>query len=334
MTLPIDTQAPPGGTNHATRPTMLAFGIERFGPPQSIGVRVTERPVPRAGQLLVRVLAAGVGPWDAWVRAGQSTRVSAGDLPATLGSEVSGIVEEVGPGVDSPGVGDAVYGTPNPSFTGGYAQYAVVQRDMVALKPREMTFVEAASMPVVACTAWAMLFDHADLQPGQRVLVLGAAGSVGAIAVQLARWHGARVVATGSAPDAARLRALGADLVIDARSTQDEPMGGPFDVVIDTVGGALQARAMRTVRAGGVLVSAVSQPDPVLARQTGVRAVFFIVGVDAACLGRLAALVDAGQLVTRVGTQLRLDQARLAHEMLEGPATRRPGKIVLAVNPV
>ncbi|MGJ7556123.1 NADP-dependent oxidoreductase [Variovorax sp. RB3P1] len=327
-----DSKASPLTTRPGTRPTMLAFGITRFGPPSVLGLRVIERPVPGPGQLLVRVAAAGVGPWDAWLRAGQSTRLSARDLPATLGSEVSGVVEALGPGVDSLSVGDAVYGCPNASFTNGYAEYAVVQRDMVARMPARLTFVQAASMPVVACTAWAMLFEHADVRAGERLLVLGAAGSVGAFAVQLARVEGARVVATGSPSEAFRLQSLGAHEVIDARSTQDDGLGGPYDAVIDLVGGALQARAMHALAPGGVLVSAVSPPDAVLAGTLEVRGVFFIVSVGSDCLERLAAMVDSGHLVTHVGTELPLGEARRAHEMLEDAAGARPGKIVLTVS--
>lgn len=329
MPFSFNSKSPWAGTGPSGRPRMLAYGIEAFGAPEVIVPRVIERPRPGAGQLLVRVLAAGVGPWDAWIRAGQSSRVALHDLPVTLGSEICGVVQEVGPGVDSLSMGDEVYGTPNRAFTGGYAEYAVVQRDMVAKKPCSMTFAQAASMPVVACTAWQMLFEHACLQPGQRVLVLGGSGSVGAFAVQLAHRHGACVVATGSAGETRRLETLGADQVFDGRAPHDDLAHGRFDAVIDTVGGALQAQAMRMLVHGGVLVSAVSQPDTALARAMGVRAVFFIVSVEAACLALVASMVDAGQLMTHVGTQLPLGQARRAHEMLEGTAQRRPGKIIL-----
>ena len=311
--------------------SMISYGIESFGSPETIDQRRIVRPVPGSGQLLLRIAAAGVGPWDAWVRAGQSTRVRQKDLPVTLGSDVSGVVETVGDGVDSFVVGDAVYGVTNSSFTGGYAEFAVAESSMVSNKPCSLDFIAAASVPVIGCTAWQMLFDHADLRPGQRVFILGAAGNVGAFAVQLARWRGAEVVATGSASEAARLRHLGALDVIDVRANEGPLPCGQIDVVIDTVGGELQRRAMRTLGEGGVLVSAVSEPDADLARAVGARGVFFIVDVTSACLARLAAMIDAGDLETFGGTVLPLRDARIAHEMLDGVRAHLPGKIVLAV---
>ncbi|MDB5827573.1 MAG: Alcohol dehydrogenase zinc-binding domain protein [Variovorax sp.] len=331
MNDPLSPDDTPPSTTGKDSGTMLSCGIDHFGPPEAIHLRRIARPVPRAGQLLVRIAAAGVGPWDAWVRAGQSTRVLEKDLPATLGSDISGIVESVGEGVTSMLAGDAVYGVTNASFTGGYAEFALADSAMMSNKPCSLDFVAAASVPVIGCTAWQMLFEHADLKPGQRVLILGAAGNVGAFAVQLARWRGATVIATGSAAETARLLRLGALDVIDARATAGPLPCGRVDVVIDTVGGELQSRAMLSLGEGGVLVSAVSEPDAGLARSVGARGVFFIVDVTAACLARLAAMIDAGDLETYGGAVLPLREARVAHEMLDGLRARPPGKIVLAV---
>jgi NADPH:quinone reductase-like Zn-dependent oxidoreductase len=143
--------------------------IHRFGSPEVIVLEPIERPVAGAGEVLVRVEAAGVGPWDAWIRAGKS--VLPQPLPLTLGSDLSGVVAAVGAGVSGLAVGDEIFGVTNGRFTGGYAEYAVASAGMVARKPRRLSHVEAAALPVIAVTAWQMLFDHARVAPGQTVLV-------------------------------------------------------------------------------------------------------------------------------------------------------------------
>jgi NADPH:quinone reductase-like Zn-dependent oxidoreductase len=314
------------------RPQMKAIRLEHFGPPEVMVCREIERPVPASGQVLVRVKAAGVGPWDAWVRTGRSALVTAEALPVTPGSDIAGIVEAVGPG-DSPfEVGDEVFGVTNAEFTGAYAEFAVAANHMVARKPTVLSFAEAASVPVIAVTAWQMLFDHARLARGQTVLILGASGNVGAFAVQLAHSRGLNVIATGSPDEIHRLRTLGANQVVDARTGCFELAGGLVDAVIDTVGIALHARALPLLKAGGVFVSAVASLDDTLPRQHGVRGVFFIVDVTTDLLARIAGEIDSGGLRTHVGPVLPLEDAPLAHEMLDGLRPYRRGKIVLTVD--
>jgi len=165
-------------------------------------------PLPAAGEVLVRVHAAGVGPWDAWIRAGRSA--VAQPLPLTLGSDIAGIVETTGAEVTSFKPGDEVYGVTNARFVGGYAEFAIAQAAMIASKPRRLNFSDAASVPVIAVTAWQMLFDHARIVRASRVLILGAAGNLGATAVQFAHRHRAYVIAVISSDDRERMRALGA----------------------------------------------------------------------------------------------------------------------------
>lgn len=305
---------------------MTAVRVHRFGGPEAIAVEEVARPEPGTGEVLVRVAAAGVGPWDGWIRAGKS--VLPQPLPLTLGSDLSGTVAAVGPGVTGFAPGDAVFGVTNPRFTGAYADYAIAASGMIARRPARAGDVEAAALPVVAVTAWQALFEQARTGPGQSVLVLGGAGSVGAPAVQMAHRAGARVIATASAGDLAFVRGLGADEAVDRR----EPLAGrvaPVDTVIDLVGGMAQAEAFGVLRPGGRLVSAVSQPDQAEAARRGVTAGFFLVQVTTAHLERIAALVEAGELATRVGTVLPLAEARVAHEMLDGTRPHAPGKIVL-----
>jgi NADPH:quinone reductase-like Zn-dependent oxidoreductase len=310
------------------RNTMKAAGILQFGPPSVIINEDLEQPKPGAGQLLVHVKAAGVGPWDALIREGKSAVSPA--PPLVLGSDLSGIVAEVGPGVSGFKAGDEVYGSTNEGFVGAYAEYAVASAAMMAPKPRSLDYLEAASAPVVAVTAWQMLFDYAHAQAGQTVLIHGAGGNVGAYAVQLARNTGLNVIATASANDLEYVRGLGANLVLDYHRSRFEDAAHAVDVVIDTVGGTTRERSFRALKPGGILVSVVSPISEETAKRFGVRAVFFYVEVTTVRLQHITELFDSGKLVACVGTVLPLSQARAAHDMLGGAPHDR-GKIVLKI---
>ncbi|HKV95790.1 MAG TPA: NADP-dependent oxidoreductase [Candidatus Angelobacter sp.] len=306
--------------------TMKAARILQFGPPSVIVNEDLQRPKAGAGQLLVHVKAAGVGPWDALIREGKSAVSPA--PPLILGSDLSGTVAEIGPGVSGFKVGDDVYGSTNEGFVGAYAEYAVASAGMMAPKPRKLTYVEAASAPVVAVTAWQMLFDYAHAQAGQTVLIHGGAGNVGAYAVQLAREAKLNVIATASANDIDYVRSLGANTVLDYHGAPFEGSVHAVDIVIDTVGGTTRERSFRVLKPGGILVSVVSPVPEETAKKYGVEAVFFYVEVTTARLQRITELFDSGKLVPSVGTVLPLSQARVAHDMLAGAPHDR-GKIVL-----
>jgi NADPH:quinone reductase-like Zn-dependent oxidoreductase len=312
-----------------TSPSMMAWRVHEYGPPDVMRFERIPRPDPGPGVVLVKVEAVGVGPWDGWIRAGKSA--SPQPLPLTLGSDLAGNVIAVGPGVSRPHVGDQVYGVTNPEFVGAYAEYALASAAMVASKPTMLSYTEAASVPVVAVTAQQALFDQAQLEAGRTVLIHGAAGSVGAYAVQLARRAGLRTIATAARDDAAFVRDLGADSVIDYRTERFENKVRDADAVIDLVGGDTQRRSFQVLRRGGKLISAVSDPDEDLAQRHGVEAAFFLVKVTTHDLAQITSLIDSGNLRTRVGAVLRLADAREAHFMLEGVYPRPKGKIVLAV---
>src|SRR3954466_1748819 len=214
---------------------MKAARIHRFGSPDVIVIEDIPRPQPAAGEVLMRVVAAGVGPWDALIREGKS-KVSP-PPPLTLGSDLSGVVEAVGSGVSQFKRGDEIYGVTNAQFVGANAEFAVASASMVASKPPRLTSLEAASIPVVAVTAWQMLFEHARPEAGQSVLILGAAGNVGAYAVQFAANAGFDVTAVVGSQDVEFVRSLGASNVIDYRAADFANDASSADVVIDTVGG-------------------------------------------------------------------------------------------------
>jgi NADPH:quinone reductase-like Zn-dependent oxidoreductase len=309
---------------------MKAVRVHRFGGPEVMAYEDIARPIPASDEVLVRIEAAGVGPWDAWIRAGRSALPQ--PLPLTLGSDLAGVVEDVGHEVTDFHSGTEVYGVTNSRFTGAYAQFAVAKATMLAGKPKSLSFVEAASLPVIAVTAWQMLFDYAKILPGQRVLILGASGSVGSMAVQLAHRHQAYTIAAISSDDADRLLHLGADEVLDLRDGPRADALLPIDAVIDAAGGDKQRQAIAMLKPGGFIVSSVSPPDPLLLKQQGVRGTFFVVKATTHGLRQIADLVDRGALLARVGTVLPLSDAQLAHQMLDGIKPYVRGKIVLTVN--
>lgn len=266
-----------------------------------------------------------------WLDQRSEKRASA-TAPLTLGSDLSGEIEALGPDIAGMRIGDQVYGVTNPRFIGAYAEYALASAAMIARKPASLSYIEAASVPVIAVRAWQGLFDHAQLTAGQTVLIHGAAGNVGAYAVQLARRAGIRSIVTAGTDDLAYVRELGADTVVDFRTERFEDAARDVDAVLDLVGGETQTRSFQVLRRGGKLVSAVSNPDQELARSHGVDATFFLVKITTEHLAELADLIDRGDLKTRVGIALPLADAREAHFMLEGRRPPPKGKIVLAVD--
>jgi NADPH:quinone reductase-like Zn-dependent oxidoreductase len=306
---------------------MKAACIREFGPPSVIIIDDLRRPKPSSGQLLVRAVGAGVGHWDALVREGKSELKQR--LPLILGSELSGIVEAVGEGVANFKPGDEVYGATNGMFTGAYVEYSLASYGMMAAKPKKLTHIEAASSPIGAVTAWQMLFEYGGAAAGQTVLIHGAAGNVGAYAVQLARHAGLRIVATANTTDLEYVKTLGAEQVVDYRTTRFEDVVSGVDVVLDTVGGDTQHRSLGVLKRNGILVSVVSKIPEEAQKQFGVRAAFFYVEVTTGRLNKITELFDNETLTPQVGTVLPLEDARAAHELLG--ASHKRGKIVLQV---
>jgi NADPH:quinone reductase-like Zn-dependent oxidoreductase len=318
-----------GSTRRCTVKHMIAVRVHRFGDAVELALEEMPVPEPSQGEALVRVFAAGVGPWDALIRTCNGGLAES--LPLIPGSDIAGIIEKIDPSLDSMPIktGDAIFGVTNPSFTGGYAQYAVATLNSIFHKPSTLSFIEAASVPLVAVTAWQMLFDYVKIEAGQRVLVQGAAGNVGAYAVQLACWAGACVIAVAGGADKRYVRNLGANEVIDFQSERFEDRVADVDAVIDTVGGEVQDRSFGIIKPGGILVSSASEPSPLLAAHHNVRTAYFVVHVTSKNLGRIATLIDQGVLKTDLGVVLSFDDVRMAHEMLAGTLPRPRGKIVL-----
>lgn len=311
--------------------TMRAIQLLEFGGPEVLAVRETPTPVPGAGELLVRVHAAGINPVDTGTRSGRSAALTAARLPYVPGFDVSGEVAALGEGVTGFAAGDRVFAMLDLRRGGGYAQYAIVKANEVAAMPSGLSFHEAAGIPLVALTAWQALFDTADLRAGQTVLIQGGAGGVGSIAVQLAKWRGARVIATASDYNQEFLTELGVHVPVDYRNQRFEDYARDVDVVLDTVGGDTQARSLATLRPGGILVSIVGLVPEARTPAGGIRAVSILVRPDGDQLGQIGRLLAEGLLEPVVSYRFPLEQAPEAHRQSETRSTR--GKIVLELVP-
>ncbi|MFI6362071.1 NADP-dependent oxidoreductase [Nocardia sp. NPDC050630] len=308
---------------------MRAIVQRSFGGPQVLQVAEAIRPVPGATEVLVRVHAVSINPVEPIIRSGAFPLI--GQPPFTLGWDLSGVVEEVDPGVNRFRVGDEVYGMPYfPKAAGGYAEYVVAPSRQLVRKPSGLTHAEAAALPLAGLTAWQMLVDIAELQAGQRVLVHGAGGGVGHLAVQIAKARGAYVIGTASAGKHEFLRGLGVDKLIDYRTADFVDVVRDVDVVLETIGGGTAERSLSTLRKGGILVTAVDKAStalPKLAAAAGVRFAGISVEPDVVGLEALTQLVESGKLHPYVQQTLPLENAAKAHELVEQGNVQ--GKIVL-----
>ncbi|MCD9145083.1 NADP-dependent oxidoreductase [Streptomyces albireticuli] len=307
---------------------MRAVIQNSFGGPEVLRTVETERPVPLAAEVLVRVHASAVNPVDVAVRSGAFPLL--GEPPFGVGWDVSGVVEEAGPGARF-AVGDEVYGMPFfPRAATGYADYVAVPSRQVARKPASLDHVHAAALPLAALTAWQGLVDAARTGEGDRVLIHRAAGGVGHLAVQIAKARGAHVTALASAAKHDFVRGLGADEVIDYRTTDFTEVVRDADVVFDST--AQGARSLGALRPGGTLVSILEHGDRELAAQVeaaGRRFAGISVEPDYASLEAIAELVDAGRIRPHVDATFPLTEAAEAHRLVAAGTAR--GKIVLTV---
>ncbi|MFC5911223.1 NADP-dependent oxidoreductase [Streptacidiphilus monticola] len=308
---------------------MRAIIQHRFGGPEVLEVAEVPPPVPLPTEIVVEVKAVGVNPVETIIRSGAFPMI--GQPPFILGWDVSGVVTEVVPGVNRFRPGDEVFGMPMfPRAANAYAEYVAAPARHFALKPANIDHAEAAALPLAGLTAWQGLVDVARIGPGQRLLIHGIAGGVGLIALQIAKERGAHVVGTASAPKHELLYRLGADELIDYRTTDFAEQVRDMDVVLETIGGDYGERSLRTLRPGGLLFTAVGRNDRALAAKAeaaGMRFAGISVEPDCQGLEALAALVEKGALHPHVERRLPFEQASLAHELVASGHTT--GKIVL-----
>ena len=309
--------------------TMKAVRIHSYGGPNVLAYEDAPRPTAGDGEVLIRVHATSVNPFDCAVRAGYMSGYFQYTLPLVLGTDVSGVVEAVGAGVTNFSPGDAVYARAGVYRDGANAEYVVASASEVAAKPPSLDHLHAAALPHATLTAWQALIEMARLSKGQTVLIHGAAGGVGHIAVQLAHWRGARVIGTAST-NLDLLHELKVEQAIDYSKTPFESVVHDADVVLDTVGGDVQQRSYATLKPGGILLSTVQAPSEETAKAHGVRAEMVSASPPVGkTLTEVASLVASGHIKPTVSAVLPLSETRKAHEMIEGKHTR--GKIVLQV---
>lgn len=312
-------------------PQMKALRAHRRGGPEQLLLETVARPEATPGSVLVRVHAAAITfaelTWDeTWLRNGEDR------TPVIVSHEWSGVVEETDSSTGF-SAGEQVYGMVPFDQDGAAAEYVCVPPDFIAPKPAGLTHVEAAALPLSGLTAWQALVDHAPVGAGQRVLVLGAAGGVGAFAAQLAAGLGARVTATATERDGDYLDSLGVAevfLTSDRSSHPHELRPGSFDVVVDAVGGSLMPESMALVRQGGVFVALQQPPPAELLATLGIEGVFFVVGSTRAGLDHVRESVEQGQLRVTIAATYPLSEGRRAFESGALPG-RTPGKTVLVV---
>jgi NADPH:quinone reductase-like Zn-dependent oxidoreductase len=308
---------------------MTALRAHHRGGPEVLVVERAPVPVPAAGEVLVEVHAAAITfdelTWDeTWTRDGASR------TPVIPSHEVSGVISEIGSGVTGFAPGDEVYGLVGFDRDGAAAEYVTVPAADLATKPSTASHVAAAALPLAGLTAWQALVDQAAVRPGEAVLVLGGAGGVGALTVQLAAILGARVTATVRSDARELVGGFGAQRVIDVRAEAFDEGGPAYDVVIDTVGGETLDRSFGVLRRGGRLITLSAPPPEGKDDEYGVTATFFIVEPNRDQLAELAALVDTGRLRVEIARTFPLDRGREAFESGRQPG-RRPGKTVIVV---
>jgi NADPH:quinone reductase-like Zn-dependent oxidoreductase len=310
---------------------MRAVVLHEYGPPEVLAVEEVAKPEPIPTEVQVRVHAAGVNPVDFKTRAGRGVSGILGEPPVCLGWDVSGVVSEVPRGVTRFKVGEEVFGMPwFPRQAGAYAEYVTAPSRHFAAKPHALSHEEAAALPLAGLTAWQIVVDTIQLEDGADILIHGAAGGVGHLAVQVAKARGANVIGTARAEQADWLRELGVDQTIDYKSERFEDLVADLDAVIDFTGGYGE-RSLPVLRPGGMLVSVPSASQDLLdlAARGDRRATGFLVEPDPVGLAGLSHLVETGSLQVKVDRVFDLEQVAEAHRLAE--AGHSGGKIVLRV---
>jgi NADPH:quinone reductase-like Zn-dependent oxidoreductase len=287
------------------------------------------KPEPKENEMLVRVIAAGVNPVDDGLRSGHYSKYFGPKPPFIPGGDVAGVVEKTGPKITKFKSGDSIYAYLDLDRSGGYAEYTVTNEKEAALKPKSLTFEEAAAVPIVALTAWQALIDTAKLSSGQTVLIHGGSGGVGTFAIQIAKARGAKVFATASTPNQDLLKQLGADVTIDYTKQKFEDVAKDVDVVLDCVGKDTLQRSYGVVKKGGFLVTIVASPDQAELKKHGIRGSSLSAAPNAAELAEITRLIEDKKIKVIVSQTLPLTDAAKAQEQAATRHTR--GKIVLKI---
>ncbi len=309
--------------------TQKAVRIHQFGKADVLAYEDAPMPVIQADDVLVKIHASSINPVDWKVREGYLKDMIPHTFPLTLGWDFAGEIVAVGSNVSDWKVGAAVYARPDIGRDGAYAEYIAVRASEIAAKPASINWQEAAAVPLVALTAWQALYEGANIQAGERVLIHAGAGGVGTFAIQLAKLRGAHVITTTSTKNVELVKALGADEIIDYTQSDFASLRD-IDVVFDTMGGEIQDQSWQTLKRGGRLVSIISPPSAEAAAQVGATPLFCFVQPSAIQLQALAELIDAGKIRIIIDSVFALKDIAAAHAKSESGRTR--GKIVIQVS--
>lgn len=308
--------------------SMKHVSQENLGGPEVLQITATNRPEPGVGEILIRVRAAGINPVDTMIR---EAGLFAGQPPFTLGYDVSGTVEVAGPGVTIYQPGNDVFGMlPFPNGLGAYAEYVVGPARAFVPKPSSLDHISAAALPLAGLTAWQAMVETAEVKEGDRVLINGATGGVGHLAVQIVKNRGAHVIAMASTDNVEFAHSLGADEIIDYTRTDFTEEVDDLDVMLEVIGDDYPSRALEVLKPGGILVSTL--PHTVFeitesAKQRQVRVAGLFVEADRVGMSALAEMVNAGELTPTIAGTFPLEQVREAASAKPGP-----GKVVLTIS--
>lgn len=308
---------------------MKAVQIHKFGDADQLIYENAATPELLPDDVLVQIYATSINPVDWKIRKGGYPGSDKRQFPIILGWDVSGVIVYKGIEVEGFEIGDEIYARPNVSRNGTYAEYVAVNYKEIALKPGSLDHIHAAAIPLAGLTAWQGLFDHGKLEAGQKVLIHAAAGGVGTLAVQLAKWKGAYIIGTASEENIDFLKALGADEVIDYKNENFEKRLRDIDLVFDLIGGDVQEKSLEVLKPGGILVTTVGLKDEAGVKAKGMTGVQYMAQSVPGDLQQLAQLVDEGKLKPVISEIMPLSEASEAHKKSEKGHTK--GKIVLRV---
>ena len=310
---------------------MRAVVIERYGGIEELIMKDVPIPEIKNDQVLIEMRATSINPYDWKVRNGSLKDMVPFRFPIILGWDAAGVVVEKGPAVKGFDLGDKVFARPRTSNKGTYAEYVVTEERMLARTPGNLSFEEAASIPLVTLTAWQSLIDLGDLRQGQKVLIHAGAGGVGRMAIQIARRVGAYVATTGSGVNMAALIELGANTFIDYRRQAFEEVLSDYDLVLDTLGGQIRDESYRVLKKGGKLISIVGLPEQAKAAERGVHAIFHLLKPNGEQLGMLAKMLESGELLCFVGYVFPFSEAGLREAHALSESRHASGKIVIKI---
>ena len=306
---------------------MKAMVVHEYGGPEVLKLEDVPRPEPKENEALVRVIASGVNPVDALIVSGKYAKEFGTHVPLTPGYDIAGVVEQTGAKITKFKIGDPIYGFV--LWGGGFAEYAVATEGEAAIKPKSLSYSEAASVPLVVLTAWQALIDAGKLSSGQTVLIHGGSGGVGTMAIQIAKARGGRVIATASAANQDLLKELGADVAVDYTKEKFEDAAKAVDLVLDTVGKDTLTRSYGVVKKGGFIATLVARLDQAELDKRGIRGASISVKPDANELEQITKLIEAKKIKPVVSQELSLDEATRALQQAATHHTR--GKIVLKI---